>query len=596
MTHIIAPSDADERIRRQWQLSFDMTGHGIAVVEPGTGRIERVNPAFARMHGGVPADFLGMPISSTLTEAWRARVDDLVRAIHDQGSARFECERVRLDGSVFPADVEVVAAREPSGELLYRLAFVTDLTELRTREASERLAVERFEHAFEDAPVGMILLRSGRIERVNAAAATVLGREPAELVGIDPADFVHPDDVAATDLARSALVDGRTPPPQDRRIVRPDGRVVHVRLRFSLLHETDAADGPLALVLIADRTAEVEAEEARAAALRLFSTAVDQAPIGMALVGLDGRFLRVNAALCRLFGRTEPNLLATTFQELTHPHDLDVDLALMHECLDGKRDHYQIPKRYLRPDGGVVHAYLSGSVIRTKTGEPDHFVAQVMDLTQLHAAEEQLRLIDDRDRIARSLHDSSIQRLFAVGLTLQGLAAILAEPAHVQRLESAIQDIDQTIKGIRSVIYGLRAPGSGGGTGVRDGVVRILEDVTPVLGHPPTLRLSGPLEVALPEDLVAGLLAALRGVLGDDGADAHATRTEVALSVDPRSTWVELEVADDRRGPAGPGRIAGLADLARIARQRGGTCEVQVAADEASAGTGTRICWRVPIA
>lgn len=596
MTHIIAPPEADERIRRQWQLSFDMTGQGIAVVVPETGGMERVNPAFARMHGGVPGDFTGRPISSTLTEEWRSRVDELERTIHEQGSLRFECERVRLDGSVFPAEVEVVAAREPTGELLYRLAFVTDLTELRAREASERLAVEQFECAFEDAPVGMILMRAGRIERVNGAAGTVLGREPPDLIGFDPAGLVHSGDLVATDLARSALADGRTPPPQDRRIVRPDRRVVHARLHFSLLHETGAADGPLALVLITDRTPEVEAEEARTAALSLFSTAVDQAPSGMALVGLDGRFLRVNAALCRLFGRTEPNLLATTFQELTHPHDLDVDIALMHECLEGKRDHYQIPKRYLRPDGEVVHAYLSGSVIRTKSGEPDHFVAQVMDLTQLHTAEEQLRLIDDRDRIARALHDSCIQRLFAVGLALQGLAAALPEPSHVQRLESAVTDIDRTIKGMRSVIYGLRAPGSGGGTGVRDRVVRILEDVTPALGHPPQLRLSGPLEVALPEDLVAELLAALRGVLAGDGADVRATRTDVALTVDPRSSWVELEVADDRRGPTGPQRAASLADLARIARQRGGSCDVQVPAAEHSSGTGTRVCCRLPIA
>lgn len=184
----------------------------------------------------------------------------------------------------------------------------------------------------------------------------------------------------------------------------------------------------------------------------------------MALVGLDGSFLRVNAALCRLFGRSEPDLLATTFQELTHPHDLGVDLALLHQCLAGTRESYQIPKRYLRPDGTVVHAFLSASLIRTGARKPDQFVAQVMDLTQLHTAEEPLRLIEDRDRIARALHDFSIQRLFAVGLSLQGLAASLPEPGHVQRLETAIQEIDQTIKGIRSVIYGLRAPGSGAGT------------------------------------------------------------------------------------------------------------------------------------
>lgn len=596
MTSVLDDPDADSQARRQWQLSFDMTSRGIALVDPETGRIERVNPAFAAMHGGAPADFEGQAVAMTLAEEWRPRVAEIFRTVNAEGYLHFECERARLDGTTFPADVEVMAAREQMGELLYRLAFVTDLTELRAREASERLAVERFEHAFEDAPIGMLLVRSGRIERVNTAAAAIFGRDSDAMIGCDPRTFAHPDDAADYEAAQSALAQGRTPPPQDRRVVRPDGRIVRVQLRFSMLHGPDAADGPLALVLITDRTAEIEAEEARTAALRVFSTAVDQAPIGMALVGLDGSFLRVNAALCHLFGRTESELLATNFQELTHPHDLDADLALMKQCLDGTRDHYEIPKRYLRPDGGVVHAYLSGSVIRTADGSPDHFVAQVMDLTRLHLAEEQLRVVEDRDRIARALHDSSIQRLFAVGLTLQGLAATLPDPDHVQRLESAIAEIDGTIKGIRSVIYGLRAPGSGGGTGVRDRVMRVLEDVTPALGHHPEVRLSGPLEVALPEDLVVDLLLALRQVLGDLGAGSHATRTDIALAMDPGYSWVELVIAADGTGPTEHENTTGLATLARIARQRGGSCDVDSALADRSTGGRTRIRWRVPVA
>lgn len=529
MPHIVPSEAVDEQVRRQWQLSFDSTSHGIALIDPVTRRIECVNPAFARMHGGEPGDFPGLPIESTLSEEGRSRVE------------------------------------------------------------------ERFERAFEAAPVGMVMLRAGVVERVNSAAAALVGRDAGGLIGCDPRDLVHPEDAASADTARADLIEGRTPPAQNCRIVHHSDRVLHTRLQFSMLHGPEAAGGSLALVLITDRTAEVEAEEARSAALRLFSTAVDQAPIGMALVGLDGRFLRVNAALCGLFDRSEPDLLATTFQELTYPPDLDVELTLMRECLDGVRDNYAIPKRYLRPNGEVVHAYLSRSIIRTGSGAPDHFVAQIMDLSKLHAAEEQLRLIDDRDRIARALHDACIQRLFAVGLALQGLAAAQPEPAHAQRLESAVQEIDETIKGIRSVIYGLRAPGTGCGTGVRDRIVGVLEEVTPTLGHPPQLRLTGPLEVALPDDLVTDLASALREVLGDEGRDSRGTRTEVALSIDPAGTWLELELADDRRGTAGPARRAGLSKLVRIARQRGGTCEVDVPPAEAPTGKGMRVRWRVPI-
>jgi len=449
------PLETDE-IRRQWQLSFDLTSHGIALVDPRTSLIQRVNPAFATMHGGTPDDFIGQPIAATLGPPWRQRVPELARTVHEQGYLRFECDRARLDGSIFPADVEVVAARDDQGALLYRLAFITDLTELRARETSERLAVERFERVFEDAPIGMVLVRAGRIERVNAEAAAVFGRTQDDMTGCDPRTLVHPEEAALTGVAHAALLEGRTPPPQDRRIVRPDGSVVHTRLTFTTLHERDDAGEPVSLVLIRDRSAEVEADQARAGALRLFATAVDQAPIGMCLVGLDGHFLRVNAALCRVLGRTEAELLAADFQELTHPHDLAADVALMHECLDGARDGYEMPKRFLTPDGKVVHALLSVTLIRTPEGAPQHFVSQVMDLTQLHVAEQQLRLLEERDRIAGELHDTSIQRLFAVGLTLQRVANGLQDPAQIRRVETAITEIDNTIASIRTAIYGLR--------------------------------------------------------------------------------------------------------------------------------------------
>src|SRR3954451_16518046 len=102
-----------------------MTSRGIALIDPPTGRIERVNAAFAAMHGGVPEDFTGMPITATLGEQWRPRAAEFARSVHEQGYLRFECERTRLDGSTFPTAVEVVAAKDDDATLLYRLAFVT---------------------------------------------------------------------------------------------------------------------------------------------------------------------------------------------------------------------------------------------------------------------------------------------------------------------------------------------------------------------------------------------------------------------------------------------------------------------------------------
>jgi PAS domain S-box-containing protein len=117
-----------------------------------------------------------------------------------------------------------------------------------------------------------------------------------------------------------------------------------------------------------------------------FRLAFEGAPIGMALVGLDGRFLRVNRALCSLVGYTAEELTALTFHQITHPDDVDIDDALAHKLERGEIPSCQLAKRYLRKDGSVVDVMLHGSIARNSEGEPLYFVAQVEDISvRLHA-------------------------------------------------------------------------------------------------------------------------------------------------------------------------------------------------------------------
>ena len=122
-----------------------------------------------------------------------------------------------------------------------------------------------------------------------------------------------------------------------------------------------------------------------------FERSFHAAPIGMALVAPDGKFLDVNAALCALLDRKPEALRATGFQPLTHPEDLDADLELVGRCLDGEIDGYEMDKRYLRPDGSVVWGELHVSLIRDDAGEPVHFVSQIADITDRKRAELALR-------------------------------------------------------------------------------------------------------------------------------------------------------------------------------------------------------------
>lgn len=123
----------------------------------------------------------------------------------------------------------------------------------------------------------------------------------------------------------------------------------------------------------------------------MFDSAFKYATIGMALVAPGGAWLKVNPALCQLLGYSEAELRKTNFQALTHPDDLDADLALVREMLGRKRDTYQLDKRYLRKDGAVIWALLSVSLVWNKDGTPAFFISQVQDVTGRKETEEDLR-------------------------------------------------------------------------------------------------------------------------------------------------------------------------------------------------------------
>ena len=111
----------------------------------------------------------------------------------------------------------------------------------------------------------------------------------------------------------------------------------------------------------------------------------------MALVGLEGQWLDVNQALCELVGYSEEELRELTFQDLTHPDDLDADLALVADVLAGRRSTYQMNKRYIHADGRVIWALLSVSLATDEDGRPLHFISQIQDVTERRELEEKLR-------------------------------------------------------------------------------------------------------------------------------------------------------------------------------------------------------------
>jgi len=125
-----------------------------------------------------------------------------------------------------------------------------------------------------------------------------------------------------------------------------------------------------------------EQQQALRTSEEMFRTAMDHAPIGKALVLPSGRFLKVNPALCRLLGYSEQELTANDFQSITHPDDLEHDLALLRRLLAGEMSSYEIEKRYYHKGGQLIWALLSVSLVRRESGEVDYLIAQIHDITE----------------------------------------------------------------------------------------------------------------------------------------------------------------------------------------------------------------------
>lgn len=145
----------------------------------------------------------------------------------------------------------------------------------------------------------------------------------------------------------------------------------------------DAKGRPLRLIgAQTNITARKETEEALRVSEEQLRSAFQFAPIGKAIVGLDGSHRRVNPALCSLLGYSEAELLELDFQKLTHPSDLENDLSHLSRLIEGHIQSYTIKKRYVRANGSIMWGQLSVGLVRDSSGNPDHLVSQVVDITE----------------------------------------------------------------------------------------------------------------------------------------------------------------------------------------------------------------------
>lgn len=211
--------------------------------------------------------------------------------------------------------------------------------------------------------------------------------------------------------------------------------------------------------------------------------------------------------------------------------------------------------------------------------------ALALERAQAQEERELIVVLEDRERIARDLHDVVIQRLFATGLQLQTAARLAFKPEVRDRVNASVEDLDATIRDIRTAIFELRAPAN---AALRTEVRALVDAAAESLGFRPTLVLDGPIDSAVPEALRGDLLAVVQEALSNVVRHAGASTVRVAVGVGPDG--LSVSVQDDGIGPDGIQERGGLVNLRERAGGHGGTCTVRP-----ETGGGTTVEWCVPL-
>ncbi len=398
-------AEAEERFRRLSSATFE----AVAITE--NGKIVDANENLAATFGYELHELIGLGAADLVSPGSLELVAAKMRSGDEEP---YEAVCLGKSGATFPAEIRGKAITYEGRPA--RVAALRDITE-------RRLAEERYRSLFDSAPEGIFQTTpGGRPTVCNPALARILG-------------FVSPDDVLKN---IGELFDTLCPDPARRKelmtllrgertvsgfeveVHREDGRRLWVSLDVwdtgGSGKEPERFEGR-----VEDVTERRLAEEALRESREQFEGAFDYAPIGMALVGPDGRWLRVNPALCGITGYKEAELLEKTFQDLTHPDDLDKDLDYLKKMLAGSIRTYQMEKRYYRKNGSLVWIHLSVSMVRDAENAPAYLVSQIQDITDRKAREERLSHRASHDPLTGLANRS--QFLERLGLALGGRGA-----------------------------------------------------------------------------------------------------------------------------------------------------------------------------
>jgi len=432
-----ALAEAERQARTLLELSGDLHTRS----DP-NGVLSYASPNAVEVIGWQPEQLVGRRPRDFAHAEDRALCDEAVRTAAKRGAAEVEYRVQRPDRSSVWIHALLRARYDEQGHLIEIVRAARDITAQKVAEAHLARAEQEFRAVIEHS--GDMLSRHderGRFAYVSPRCVQITGYSPEQLIGQCPYDLVYPKD---RDRVRAASREARRSGQAqvEHRLIRRDGSLTWVH---SLLHSRCDDQGRVVEGVASVRDiAERKEQEARLReAIERFERAFERAPIGMALVGLDGRWMKVNDALSRITGYSKSELLALHFVDITHPDDLQVGRSLFQECLAGKRDACSVEKRYVRADGRTIWIALSASVIHDQARNPLYIVSQTQDITERREFEQRLSYLADHDSLTelynRRRFESELERQVATSRRYGEQAALVVlDLDHFKYLNDAL--------------------------------------------------------------------------------------------------------------------------------------------------------------
>ena len=420
-------SESEERFRQLSEATFE----ALAISE--NGKLIDANHRLAKLFGYDFSEVIGKNAVEFFAPQDRQRVQQLASG----DESLYELTGLKKDGTTFYLEARGKAMSYRNRQV--RVTAMRDITERKQAEESLRQSESTLRSFFNSASLmmGIVELLDDNIVHIsdNAAAAEFFGSTPEAMQN------------------QSSRALGTTQSDLELWLERyREAEQSQSPVRFEYLHRTRGSSWLSATVcpitlsasssrprysyVVEDITERKQAEAALRESEERFQKAFSNAAVGIALVDLEGRWLQINRSLGEMVGYTEAEMRATTFQAITHPEDLDIDLGYFNQLLAGEIRSYDLEKRYFHKQGHVVWILLSASLVRNAQGQPLYFVALIQDITE-------------RKRIQQALERQLQQTLLLKSITQEIRQSLDSQ----QVLHAAVTRIGRAFQVNRCVIH-----------------------------------------------------------------------------------------------------------------------------------------------